>query len=54
MMFINKIHPTSFDLGILLHVNEQMFHILHVQNSSTYNDRHNGEFNEYSNIMRFN
>ena len=26
MMFIYTIHPTSFDYGILLNVNEQIFH----------------------------
>ena len=49
-MFINKIHPTNFDHDILLHVNEQCFTYC-IQNSSTYNDRHNGEFNEYSNLI---
>ena len=51
MMFIYTIHPTSFDYGILLNVNEHFLQIL--QNRSAYSDRHNGEFNKDSNITCF-
>ena len=37
VMFINTIHPTSFDYGILLKVSEQMF----LSNTNAYNDRDN-------------
>ena len=51
MMFIYTIHPTSFNYGILLHVNEQSF--TDFTDQSAYKDRHNGKFNKYSCIMRF-
>ena len=51
MTFVYTIHPTSFDYGSLLNVNEQMFQIL--PNRSAYNDRHNGKFNKHSSIMCF-
>ena len=53
MTFIYTIHPTSFDYGSLLNVNEQMFRSQILQNRSAYNDRHNGEFNKHSNITLF-
>ena len=51
-MYIYAIHPTSFDYGILLNVDEQMFHRFHRTGILT-NNRHNGEFNRYSTIMCF-
>ena len=41
--FINIIHPTSFDYGILLKVSEKMF----LSNSNAYNDA----MNEYNITM---
>ena len=43
--FINTIHPTSFDYGILLKVSEQML----LSNSNAYNDRDNDKYNDRDN-----